>query len=392
MVKEFKSPLGKLSKNCKQIYQYIYRYGAVTRSEIERHTGFPMSTLVRAMNSLESNGLIYASETGESELGRKPRIYRICPDAGYIIAVDITRTYTQVALLDLELNILNSRTFGMYSSNTPDETIGRIIEIINEFISPLDKGKILGIGLGVVGPVDKENGVILNPEHFSASGWKNVSIKKILQEKTGFPVYIDDGANAAVLAEFRKGCGRHHHNIAYLIAGVGLRLGIIVNGKLLERQTYFGHTVIDKNGKDCICGKKGCLEEYFSLNVLLEEFIDEIKKGKSSIILEKVDYDLSSISFDHFCEAAKSGDVLANDILRKAAGNLAVGLGNLICILNPEIIVLGGTVFRKCPQLKTYVESEVSKHCPSTVFSNGELGENAVIIGAGSLVLEDYIE
>jgi len=392
MLKEFRNPLGRLNKNCKQIYQYIYRCGAVTRSEIERHTGFPMSTLVRAMNNLENNGLIYASETGESELGRKPRLYRICPDAGFIIAIDITRTYTQVALLNLELKILNSKTFGMYSGNTPDETIGRIIKIINEFISSIDRDKILGIGLGVVGPVDRERGMILNPEHFVASGWKNVSIKKILQEETGFPVYIDDGANAAVLAEYRKGCGRQYQNIAYLIAGVGLRLGIIVNGKLLEQNTSFGHITVERNGNSCICGKKGCLEGYFSLNVLLDEYIEEIKKGRQSVILEKVDYDLNSITFDHFCEAVKSGDILANEILRKAAGYLSIGLGNLICILNPEIIVLGGTIFRKCPQLSTYVENMFSGYCSSTVFSRGELGENAVIIGAGTLVLEDYID
>lgn len=392
MLKEFRNPLSKLNKNCKQIYQYIYRYGAVTRSELERHTGFPMSTLVRAMNNLEDNGLIYASETGEADLGRKPRIYRVCPNAGYVIAIDITRTYTQVALLDLELNILSSNTFGMYSSNTPSETISRIVTIINDFISPLDRNKILGIGLGVVGPVDKEKGMILNPEHFSASGWKNVSIKKILQEETGFRTYIDDGANAAVLAEFRKGCGRQYQNIAYIIAGVGLRLGVIANGKLLEQHTSFGHIVIDKNGKDCFCGRKGCLEEYFSLKVILDEFISEIKNGKPTAILEKVDYDLNLITFDHFCEAVKSGDQLANEILQKAAGYLSVGLNNLICILNPEMIVLGGTIFRKCPELGTFVEKMVSESYPSTVFSNGELAENAVIIGAGTLVLEDYIE
>lgn len=393
MLKELWNPSGGLIKNCKQIYQYIHRQGSATRSRIEHHTGLTMSTLVRALSKLENSGLVYVSDTEDSDYGRKPRIYRVCPDAGFVIGLDISRTYTRVALMNLELHILQSSTFGMYVDNTPEDTINRIIRIINELIGSLDKDKILGIGLGVVGPFDAEKELILNPSNFYAAGWKNVPIKRILHNEFNLPVYMDDGANTAALGEYRKGCAISLRNIAYLISGVGLRLGVIANGKLLKHLGSFAHTIVDMDGVPCSCGQKGCVINYISIDCLLKEYIEQIKSGRHSTTLEKIDFDLNAITFDHFCNAVQSGDHLAYEILRKSAGYLAPAINNVIQILNPDIIILGGPVFRKCPHLFTLVYELLSANqSVTTIFSMGELGADAITIGAGSLVLEDFFK
>lgn len=401
MFKDMKKPKSRAIANSKKLYNYIHEYGPISKAKLIELSGLTLSTLTRAMEILIRDELIYICDIGESSGGRKPGLYRVNSSAGYIIGIDISRTYTKVALMDIELNILKSSSFGMFSESVPQDTLEKICNIIDDFSKEFHKEKIIGVGIGAVGPIDREEGKMLNPLNFPALGWKNVSIKKIIEEKTGLITMLENGASAAVLGEHKKGVGKNVNNIAYIILGVGVRLGMLSKGEILNspnsNEGAFGHTVIDINGKNCSCGQQGCLEAYVSIKAIIDKFKEGIQEGSYSSFAEEIQYDLSEINIDSFSKAAKSGDKIATQVIDKATSYLAVGVTNLVNILNPELIIIGGPIIKKCD---VFYEMAVNKAMDKiknitgarVIFSSGSLEDDAIVVGAGSRILDYYLK
>lgn len=396
MFKDLKKPKNKTIENSKKLYNYIYNNYPISKSKLKNISGFTLTTLNRAMDSLLNENLIYVSNIGDSNGGRKPSLYSINPSAAYIIGIDISRTYTKVTLMDLELNILKSNTFGMFSQNTPEYTLNKINDIISAFYKDFNKEKILGIGVGTVGPIDAKNGIILNPSNFPAFGWQNISITNYLKEKTGLIAILESGANAAVLGEHIKGSGKSTANVAYINLGVGIRLGIIHDNKIFNsaNEGAFGHMTIDVDGKKCSCGKKGCLEAYVSIKSILDSFKESVINGDHSKLMEEIQYDLSQVNIDNFFNAVKNNDALAVKTINNAAKYLSVAIINLINILNSELIIIGGPLINKCDALYTCTVTETRKNLMGkrVNFSKGILNDDAIVIGAGSKVLNYYLK
>lgn len=398
MFKKMKYSQNKTTQNSQKLYEYIYNNYPISKSKLKNISGFTLTTLNRAMDLLLDENLIYISNIGESNGGRKPALYSINPSAAYIIGIDISRTYTKVTLMDLELNILKSTAFGMFAQNTPTYTFNKIYDILQSFYKDLDKEKILGIGIGSVGPIDAKNGTILNPSNFSAPGWENISITEYFKEKTGLVTILENGANAAVLGEHIKGAGKNTANIAYIILGIGIRLGIMHDNKIFNNpnanEGAFGHITIDINGKKCSCGKNGCLEAYVSIKSILDSFKEAIKSGKYSKLLEEIQYDLSQINIDNFSNAVKNGDNLAIKIIDVAAEYLSTAIVNLINIINSDLIILSGPLITKCTELydRTIIKTNKNLINKNIIFSKGTLSDDAIVIGAASKVIDYYLK
>lgn len=383
-----------------RILRAIYDNEPVSKLQLKKITGLKHSTLVRIVTWFLDNGAVCLADTGESTGGRKPALYGICPEAGYIIGVDIARMYTKVALMDFRCNVIKSEVFGMFEESTCNQTINRICSVIDDFRTGIDNSKIIGIGVGMVGPIDKEKGIIVNPANFSGSGWEFVALKELIKGKTGLPVFMDNGVNTAALAEYRSLGVKNISNLVYVTAGIGQRLGIICNGKLLNNpgrdEGSFGHLTVEKNGKHCYCGNTGCLEAYVSIPSLMDNCKNEIRNGRQSSILEKTDYDLSMMSFDMFCKAAEENDELVNEIINGAAEYFSTAIADMVKILNPEIVILGGPLVQKCKKLLDLtlgiVKDKVQTYSSSnTAFSAGNLTEHAAVVGAGYLVLDHFL-
>lgn len=396
MFKDFKKPKNKTIENSKKLYNCIYNNYPISKSKLKTISGFTLTTLNRAMDLLLNENLIYVSNIGDSNGGRKPSLYSINPAYAYIIGIDISRTYTKITLMDLELNILKSNTFGMFSQNTPEYTLNKIRNIINNFCKDFDKEKILGIGVGTVGPIDAKNGIILNPSNFPAPGWQNISITNYLTEKTGLITILESGANAAVLGEHIKGAGKNSANTVYINLGVGIRLGIIHNNKIFNNidEGAFGHMIINVDGKKCSCGKNGCLEAYVSIKSILDSFKEASANGTPSKLIEEVQYDLSQINIDNFSNAVRNNDLLTVKTIDNAAKYLSTAIINLINILNSELVILGGPLITKCDALYTRTAAETYKNLAreKISFSKGTLNSNAIVIGAASKILTYYLK
>lgn len=389
-----------LSEERKKIFSLVQKKGPVAKSEILEMTGMKLSTLNRFMHPLKDSGLIVESCTGESSGGRRPTLFDINKKDFIILGIDLSRTYTRVVLTNLKMEILFREQFSMDESHTPELTVKKISGILDSALAALkiEKRKLIGAGLGTVGPIDRSKGSMLNPVNFPAKGWMNVPVRRMLEEELGCPVAIDNGANTAVLSEYLFGDGRKFASMAYFGCGVGIRTGAIASGKIIrmvnDSEGSFGHMTIDVDGEQCSCGNFGCIDCYASIPSIMRSFSSFLKKGRTASISKPID----EIGFLDICSAADSGDALASDVISSAAAVFGAGLANYINLLNPGFIILSGPVIKNS-KLFYDVSTEIAlkKHYlkgeNTIVFSRGGCyGDDAISVGAAAMFIEKCLD
>lgn len=388
-----------LQQDRKEVFNIIQKQGPLSKQNIQLITNLKLTTLNRIIYDLQSKELITEESLGESTGGRKPTLYNVNSSKFYIIGVDISRTYTQIVFANSKMQILKESKFLMDEDYSAEITLNKIVETINGFINKLkiNKNQILGVGIGAVGPLDREKGVLLTPVNFIGDNWQNLAMKDILENKLGLPIIIDNGANCAVLGEYFYGSGKGFENIAYINCGVGIRTGVISSGKIIrtinDREDAFGHMVIDIDGEACYCGNYGCVESYSSIHSIIKKFKGELKEGKVSLLkknLEDINY------FDVFREANK-GDIVAREVITNSAIIFGTALANYINLLNHKLVILSGpTVYISEIFYNISTETALLKINSANVnikFSKGgNFKETAIAIGAAAMVLENLIK
>lgn len=384
--------LTNLSPMGKRIFNLLQKKGSMSKSEILIRTNMKLTTLNNVMNPLEESQIIIQKCIGESIGGRKPILYDVNLCKFYAIGIDISRLYSQVVITNLKMEILHKEMFYMDSTCSPEETVRRIVEIINKAYVDLrlDIIQLLGIGLGTVGPLDVKNGVITSTVNFLATGWSNIPIKSMLEEKLKCPIVIENGANSAVVAEYFYGIGKDLPNMAYFNCGIGIRTGTISLGKLIRtinnEEDAFGHMIIDIHGQQCKCGNLGCIEAYSSINSIVKNFS---RKGRKST---------KAIDYKDICIAAENRDPFAKEIITEAALIFGTGLVNYINLLSPSLVILSGPLIMNSKlfyeiSVKTALEKLYSDKGKRVIFSRGgHFKENAISIGAAALVIERCLE
>jgi predicted NBD/HSP70 family sugar kinase len=298
------------------------------------------------------------------------------------------------------MDILYKDSFYMDSSFTPEKTVDKIVEIINEcYVNlRLESMKFLGIGLGSVGPLDIKNGVIRNPSDFYSNEWKNVPIKCMLEERLRCPITIENGVNAAAVAEYFYGVGKEIENIAFFNCGIGIRTGTISAGNLIrsinDEEEAFSHMIIDINIKQYKCGKSGCIENYASIKSMIKELCKKIKNGRKTTINKS----LESINFDDVCSAVEEKDELAIEVVTEAALILGIGLANYIRLLNPKLVILSGPLIIKSElfydvAIRSALEKLNHTKGKNIIFNRcGYFKKDAISVGAAAMVIERCID
>jgi predicted NBD/HSP70 family sugar kinase/DNA-binding MarR family transcriptional regulator len=398
-MEDIRKVFGSLTQDAKKIFNLIHKNGPRAKNELLLLTNMKLSTLNRVMEPLEKRGLIIQSSTGQSTGGRKPALYDVNASQGYLAGVDISRTYTQVIITDLKMEILYKQQFTMDASYTPEKTLEMVRGIIQNGLQQIKApgSQMLGVGVGTVGPMDREKGIINNPVNFAAPGWHDVHVKDMLQDKIQCPVFIDNGANTAVLAEMLFGQGRNHSNLVYIHCGVGIRTGTISSRTIIrtvnDAEDAFGHMVIDVDGEPCACGNYGCIECYSSIGAISRKFIAELKKGRASKVSKSID----EISYIDICQAAEEGDELAREIITGSAVVLGTGLANFINLLNPGLVILSGPLIKRSKLFYQKCTEVADRKCYKSIkegvlFSQGgNFGDHTIAIGSAAMVFEHCI-
>ncbi len=385
----------------KTIFRLIRDHGEMTRSELAELTSLKQSTLTRAVDQLLQSGWIKEKGQAGSTGGRRPTLYEIEKNAGFMIGIDISRTYCSLLLVNLANEVLDESHFSMRSDRSPKQMIRLMIEAIHQFLikHQILKEQLIGIGIGTVGPLNRENGYLLAPVHFPMEGWGDFSLIRAFEEEFDVPVLLENGANTAAWAEFRSlGLNKYHRNISYTHIGIGIRCGIISEGHIVQgnnQEDAFGHTVVDIDGKPCSCGNFGCLETYCSIPAVVSSIKSEIKKGRESMLTSIVS-NIEHLCWDDVMQALHEKDPLCEDVVREAALYCGTGIANLINTLHPEVVILGGPMIQHSDlfyqQIKASAEKKIYRAPGYTVeFKVASLEKRSIALGAAIFVLDQYL-
>ena len=379
----------KLHRNSKIIFSTIQKLGPLSKNEIQQKTDMKLTTLNRFMQPLIDAGFTTECEFGMSSGGRRPILYDVDRTHYALLGVDISRTYTQIVLTNLKLEVLDRYHLVMNSNSTPEYLFNIIETHAKSMLKANGSPTLLLGGIGAVGPMDTAGGIITTPIYFEAHGWHNVPITSLLGSALGCPFILNNGANAAAVIESRYGCGREMQNIVYVNCGIGIRIGAYLHGVLLHTpgnaEDVFGHMVIDADGLPCTCGKHGCLDCYASLHAILENY--RVKTGIDTI---------AASDYTKICLAADSGEAAARAVIEKAAEYMGIGLSNLISLLNPDIVILSGPLVTNSDLFyNTAAETALDKcqHSENSIVFHrgGYYKDDAMSAGAAALAIETVL-
>ncbi len=410
MASPLNSSSGQVGRNLKDVklvnravvFRSIREAGAISRAELAKRTGLNPSTLTHITRSLLEQGLIEEAGLTGSGKGRPSSLLRIRSQQGYVVAVRLARHNLQGMLTDLDLQRVTRQTITSSSLSHPvSTTLPALLGLIQTLISEagVDREKIRGVGICAPGPLDARRGALISPPDFP--GWSNLPISEIVERETGLPVFLDNDANAAALAEKWFGVARDLDNFAYILMEDGIGGGIVINGDVYGGDHSvageIGHTTVELNGERCGCGNRGCLELYAAPVVAERRVYEAITSGQESLVEELVEGQLDRITFELVAQAALQNDRVALDVLNAIADALAVGVVNVINAFDPHAVVLGGKIGLVGDLILNRVQEQVSQRCMShgeqpipTLLSG--LGTDALVIGAFSLVLRELFQ
>ncbi|WP_026572460.1 ROK family glucokinase [Bacillus sp. UNC438CL73TsuS30] len=314
----------------------------------------------------------------------------------WIVGVDLGGTTTKLAFLTTSGEILQKWEIPTDNSDEGRNITGNIAKAINEKLANLgeNKNRLIGIGMGAPGPVDYENGVILNVVNL---GWKeNYPLKKQLEVTTALPAAIENDANCAALGEMWKGAGGGAKDLVCVTLGTGVGGGVIIGGKIVQGSNgaagEIGHiTAVPNGGAPCNCGKTGCLETVASATGIVRLATKEILKSDTKGELAEKQAANGKITAKDVFDAARNGDQLAVKVLDEVTFHLGLVLANIGNTLNPQKIVIGGGVSKAGDILLNSVKQQFNRFAFSSVKESTELalatlGNDAGVIGAAWLI------
>jgi glucokinase len=301
----------------------------------------------------------------------------------YIIGIDLGGTNLKIALFDSRLSFKQKKFFSTAEFSQPQSLIEGIVRAVFEIIkeNKLKKSDILGVGVGLPGPVDVSRGVA----HFfpNIPGWIDVPVEKILRKKTGLEVFVDNDANLMCLAEFKLGSAKGAKNAVCLTLGTGVGGGLIIDSKLYRGSSYaageIGHMPINLKGRPCNCGGTACLESY-------------IGNRRIACLVKKVFK--KDIPLDELSRMAARNNPKAVRIWEDVGEKLGVALVSVVNLLNPDRIVIGGGVANAGRILFSRIEeviitrAMVVQAAKVKVFK-AKLGNDAGMLGGALLVKEN---
>lgn len=387
------------NRKAKQIWAEIRRREVASKFDLVELGGLTSSTLTRQLEELASTGWIEESGLGESSGGRRPLLYRIKSNRGYVFGLDISRSTTRLVLCDLRLEKLAATTWSMNENMTPSRLMQEVAAAARHMVGKLSvpDGKLLGFGIGAVGPVDRGKGMLLNPLSFKAEGWSQVPLGAELERELGVPVLVDNGANTALLAEYWAGPQQYRH-LLYVRAGVGLRSAMMSNGQLVygavDMEGSIGNMIIQTDGPPHPDRPHvfGSLEAFVSIPVLEKQAVARLKQGRRSVLNEWAN-DPEEVNFSLLLRALAADDRLTTELFTQAATYFGIGLSNLLNILHPEKVILGGpliTTNELFYQISTQVALKNTLYYPAypVRFTRGQLSDDALAIGAAAMIVD----
>jgi len=309
----------------------------------------------------------------------------------YYIGIDLGGTKIKAGIVDEEGKIIKKDSMPTGRTRKSEEIVNDICLLIKKLMSDanLSANDIYSVGIGSPGSLDRERGIII--ANFNL-GFRYVAMRDAIQKVVPVPVYIENDANCAAIAESIAGAAKGMDYAVLITIGTGIGGGIIINNKLYiganGAAAELGHIVLKLNGEACTCGRKGCWEAYSSATALIRQTKAAAVKDPSSKILELVNGDLDKIDAKTAFDAAKMGDETAIKVIDEYIDILADGLANIVNIFQPDIIAIGGGVSKEGENLLAPLREKMQGRTlfigdlKNTQIVAAQMGNDAGIVGA----------
>ena len=384
--------------NKQRVLRLIRAHGPISRADAAEQTGLTRPTISAVVSELLEEGWVEEMGTGESSGGRPPILLRFNPRARFVVGAELSAGHVRAVLSDLAGTVVR-RVKHRVESTDPELELDRVEAAVRELLADLPETAkpvpVAGVGLGITGMVDHKRGMWHYTPHFDV---KDMNVVARLEQRLVLPVWIENDARAMAWGDHSFGAARGIDNFVYIRVGVGIGAGIIIGGELYggahEGAGEIGHMLVDNDGLRCRCGNSGCLETVASATAIARRAVRRIQQGQHSTILEMVGGNLDRVIGTTVIEAADDGDSLARETLAEAGRYLGIAVGNLINLLNPTMVVVGGGTARAGGLLVTPLrESAMARALPSlrerVQILQTPLGEDSCPLGGAALVIEE---
>ncbi|WP_369686556.1 ROK family protein [Limnochorda pilosa] len=380
--------------------------GPLSRAQLARQIGLSQPTVSAIVEELLHLDLVVEKGEGPSTGGRRPTLLGLGGERLYVLAMDLGGTRMKMGLVNLQGRLLASQavpTPGSGRNGTtrldPQQILEGVVAHLKRFMDEVavPKDRILALGLGLPGVTDPERGIVtLAP----ALGWVDMPVVKVMEDLLGMPVFVENDVNAAALAEQRYGQGRRMRNFVFVALGTGVGAGLILEGRLyrghanaagevgylaIDRDWIRAHTSTRTSPGDAF----GCWESLSAapaIERMARELLSQHERADASILQS------TELTAEAVMDAAAQGDPVGRAVLDQLAENLALGLTNIVVLLDPEAIILGGGVSLAGDLLRDAVQDrlvQTSPFVPELLIS--ELGEQAGLLGAAAVAVEGIV-
>jgi glucokinase-like ROK family protein len=386
---------GRLRPLAEATLRLIWKEHEISRAEISRRLDVSRSTVSEIVGALLPRGLVAEVGTGPSRGGRRPIVLRFQDDALAILGVEMGATHVAVALTNLRGRVIAWEHRDHPVRTDPEGTRRLIASLCDACLATARTAtrRLVGVGIAVPSPVDPAHpdrlAELVMPEWHGRLGLDG------LGARYGVPLFVDNDANLGALAEQWWGAGRGVNDFAYIKIATGLGSGHVIGGEVYRGATgvagEIGHLAMDPHGELCICGLHGCLATMVGAPALVKRAETLLAEHPDSV-LAGTQPTIASIE-----DAALAGDALALRLAHEAAEHLGTAVASLLNLLNPSMVILGGGLARLGelllePLRETAGRRTLASSLTASAIRMGELGPQAMAVGASTLVLKAALE
>ncbi|MFD3539369.1 ROK family protein [Streptomyces sp. NPDC058662] len=367
--------------NLERVVRAVRLAGSLTQAEIARSTGLSAATVSNIVRELKDSGTVEVTDTSAG--GRRARSVSLSGDAGIVIGVDFGHTHLRVAVGNLAHQVLAEEAEPLDVDASWTDGFDRAELLVGRLIAGIGVGpdKVIGVGLGVPGPIDVESGTLGSTAILP--GWAGINPQKELSQRLGVPVYVDNDANLGALGELVWGSGRGVKDLAYIKVASGVGAGLVINGQIYRgpggTAGEIGHITLDESGPVCRCGNRGCLETFAAARYVLP-----LLQGTHG----------PELTMERVVELARGGDPGCRRVITDVGRHIGSGVASLCNLLNPSRVVLGGSLAEAGELVLAPIRESVGRYAiPSAARQlsvlTGSLGGRAEVLGALALVLSE---
>lgn len=376
------------------VFRAIWCEDGISRADLARLTGLSRATVSDIVSELLATGAVTESEVAPSSGGRPPIRLRFEDGWRHLVGVELGASHVSGVRTDLRGRALAEFRVDLDVAADPDGTLAALLEGVERLLAHAPEVPVLGLGLGVPSPVRAATGGRLAPHLFPR--WHEVDLIERLGAASGLPVRLDNDANLGALAEHWWGGGRDVADFAYIKVATGVGAGILIDGAIYRGATgiagEIGHTTIDTHGPRCRCGLNGCLEAMVGSASLLRRAADRL-----GALAVRPAWAREPLTLRALIDGALAGEPLAVGLITDAGTALGIAVANLLNLVNPGRVVLGGPLTDAGALLLDPMRTAIARRAlwssiEGSTLLVSPLGDRAVALGAATLLLQEMLD